>query len=66
MKLTTLEKFKTLSPWRQGYVIYMEAEQPGSELKTHQSCPYDAWTKERAAWEDGQAQAVQHAQDSEE
>ena len=63
--LTTLAEWRELKPRTQGYVLYMEAEHEGSELKG-QTCPYEKGTPERAEWDRGQAMAVQFAQDSEE
>lgn len=63
--LTTLAEYKKLPPTAQGFIVYMEADRPGSELKG-QTCPYAEGTLERQAWEQGQARAVQYAQDGEE
>ena len=65
-QLTTFEEYCRMSPKQQGYVAYMEAAWPGSELKGHDDNPYSAGSKESAEWKHGQALAVQEAQDSEE
>jgi hypothetical protein len=66
-RLITFKEFQKLSPREQGYAAYMQAEQPGSELKHHQNNPYvgvnDAFEK---AWNEGQMAACLDAQDSEE
>lgn len=66
MKLVTLEAFKKLRPRAQGYVSYMEAELPGSELKKHQANPYQKDTKDYEEFAAGQQLGVLIAQDSEE
>ncbi len=64
--LITLDAYKRLTPQQQGYVIYMQAEHPGSELKMYQENPYPTGSSEHMQWYDGQRMAVQVAQDSEE
>jgi len=63
--MTTLEEYKKKLPKQQGYIIYFEAERPGSPLKDHQNNPYLEMTKEHADWEMGQFLAMLDAQDSE-
>lgn len=57
-KLVTLAEYKTLNPVEQGFVIYWEAEQPGSELKSYQSNPYPPHSKEWSGWNFGQRKAI--------
>lgn len=64
-RLTTFAEYVQLHPREQGFVVYMEAEIPGSELK-NQRCPYVEGTWECEAWKQGEAFGVQVAQDSEE
>lgn len=63
--ITKVEYFK-LAPCDQGYVCYMQAEQPGSELKPHQYNPYASGSLNHIAWNQGQFNAMLEAQDSEE
>jgi hypothetical protein len=65
-KLVTLAEFKVMTPRRQGYVSYMQAEWPGSELKKHQRNPYKLGSQEHVEFGDGQTLGVLEAQDSEE
>jgi hypothetical protein len=65
MTLMTLAAWRRLSPMGQGYVLYMEEEHPGSELKG-QECPYAPGSSEYLAFQEGQRRAVLAAQDSEE
>ena len=66
IQLTTYQEYLKLKPQEQGFVVYMEVELPGSELKEHQKCPYPLGSRERKQWEYGQQLGVQAAQDSEE
>ena len=61
-KLITREEYNKLSPEQQGYVHYMQAAQPGSQLKGLKN-PYAAGTSHHTAWKQGQAEAVQQVQD---
>jgi hypothetical protein len=61
--LVTLEEWKTLSPRKQGYIIYMQANLPGSELKHHQKNPYPPGSQPHAEWNEGEMAAVLQAQD---
>lgn len=63
--LYTLKEWKLLNPHAQGYILYMEADIPGSELKGVE-CPYEVGTKQREKFDRGEMQAVLLAQDSEE
>lgn len=56
--LVTLEQLKAMTPYSQGYVIYMQAELPGSELKHHQLNPFEVNSKEWLQWNKGQCQAI--------
>jgi hypothetical protein len=64
-KLFTLAEWQKLSPRAQGYVLYMESEWPGSELKGH-TCPYAIGSADHAEFSEGERRAVQAAMDSEE
>jgi hypothetical protein len=65
-KLITLEQYRRLSPKDQGFVIYVQAEWPDSELKEHQQNPYAVGAKEHEEWNRGQMLGMQVAQESEE
>jgi hypothetical protein len=65
-KHVTLAIFQKLSAYEKGYIIYLQAEHPGSELKDHQANPYSKSTKEWEWFNDGQNAAMLVAQDSEE
>lgn len=64
-RLLTLTAWRKLHPREQGYVLYMQASWPGSEL-AGQSCPYREGSPEHEQWKRGERQAVLDAQDSEE
>ena len=64
-KLTTFEEYEALPPFEQGFIVYMEEEQPGSELKGQEN-PYPAGSSEDRQWRSGQLHATLLAQDSEE
>lgn len=64
-RLTTLAEWRDLDPRSQGYVLYMEAEHTGSELKG-QKCPYNTFSAAYQQFKAGQLAAVLQAQDSEE
>lgn len=64
-ELVTLSKWLRLSPQTQGYVWYMQAELPGSELKSKNN-PYKAGTAAYAQFEEGVRRGILEAQDSEE
>lgn len=63
--LTTLAKWRTLSPVRQGWVFYMESSWPTSELAQQQN-PYEIGSKRRAEFCRGEMLATRSAQDGEE
>jgi hypothetical protein len=65
-RLVTLERFRSMTPREQGYYSYMQADWPGSELKGHDSSPYEAGTIQDEEFRLGQMLGVQEAQDSEE
>ena len=65
-KLITLAEFQKMSPRTQGYIAYMQADWPGSELKGHDNNPYPTGSADWKAWRVGESLAVQVAQDSEE
>jgi hypothetical protein len=64
-ELLTKAAYDALSPWRQGYMHYMQEAQPGSMLAGTGN-PYAAGTREHESWNEGQMQACLVAQDSEE
>lgn len=63
--LITKTEYDKLTPIQQGYVVYMQSEWPGSELKEF-SNPYPDGSKEYDEWRDGEFRGVLAAQDSEE
>jgi hypothetical protein len=64
-ELVTLEKYKTLTPFEQGFVHYMEEALPGSELKGLQN-PYEALSESFTKWNEGNFKAMINVQDGEE
>jgi len=63
--LLSRDAWRKLSPFRQGYVLYMQAEWPTSELRGEQN-PY---ARDTLAWEEfgrGEWSAMLDAQDGEE
>ncbi len=65
LPLISLEEYKTLTPREQGYVVYLQADLPGSELKGLEN-PYPEGTIPHQQWEGGAFMAVLEVQDSEE
>jgi len=65
-KLITLRQCKRLKPKAQGYVVYMQAALPGSQLHGHEENPYPPGTKKHNEWNDGQLIAVLEVQDLDE
>ncbi len=65
MKLITKEQWNRLSPKSQGYVYYLQADIPGSELKDVTN-PYFAHTKQYRDFCEGERVAVLEVQDGEE
>ncbi len=63
--LETLARWKMRSPRQQGYLLYMQAHWPGSELRDQRN-PYVRHTPEHTAFVAGETAAVLEAQDSEE
>jgi len=63
--LYTLEEWQTIPPVARGYVLYMQAELPGSELKG-QTNPYAAGTANHELFRTGERRAVLEVQDGEE
>ena len=64
-RLILRDEWRKLSPYRQGYVLYMQAEWPTSELRGEQN-PHSRGT---SAWEEfgrGEWNAMLDAQDGEE
>jgi hypothetical protein len=64
-KLHTLAEWNEMTPRSQGYVLYMESEWPGSELKGIKN-PYAKGSMEDIMFRDGETRGVLAAQDSEE
>lgn len=65
MKLVTKGQWDNLSPKSQGYIMYMQAELPGSELKGVTN-PYFTHTKQHRDFYEGEQQAVIDVMDGEE
>lgn len=63
--LITLEAWKKLAPFGQGYALYMQASWPTSEI-AGQSNPYEKGSDDWEAFRQGEARAVQDTQDGEE
>ncbi len=64
-ELTTLQEYNQMPPESQGYVVYMEAEHPGSELKGQMNS-YGHGTQAWNEWNAGNRAAMLEAQDGEE
>ena len=64
-RLITFNEWDQLSPWSQGYALYMQEDLPSSELKVLK-CPYPKGSKKAERFHNGQQAAVLEAQDSEE
>jgi len=65
IKLVTLEEWNKMPPKTQGYVFYMQAEWPESELKS-KSNPYEKKSKEFNLFEEGEERAYIDVLDMEE
>jgi hypothetical protein len=65
MKLITKAEWDQMEPRAQGYVLYMESEHPGSELKGLGN-PYNQGSRMADLFNEGERVAVLEAQDSEE
>ena len=65
MKLITKEQWSKMSPGSQGYVLYLQANLPDSELKGLTN-PYPSFTKAYKDFCEGERQAVLEVQDAEE
>jgi hypothetical protein len=65
MKLVTKAEWETMNPYSQGYVLYLQEELPGSELKGV-PCPYDPHSKEEKEFSEGSFKAMLDVQDGEE
>lgn len=63
--LYTLDEWQKLTPYQQGYALYMESSWPGSPL-AEQVNPYAEGTLEHAQFQKGEHRATLNAQDSEE
>jgi len=64
-RLISRAEYDALNAFSQGYAVYWEGDQPGSELHGLTN-PYAAGTPEHDEWNRGQVLATQNAQDSEE
>lgn len=64
-ELVTLKEWQGMKPRAQGFVFYMQADWPGSELKGAAN-PYAEGTGEYAEFCTGEQMGVLEAQDSEE
>lgn len=64
-RLVTLDVWKKLPPFRQGYVLYMQASWPTSELKDAQN-PHTEGSAAWTAFQQGEQRAVIDVQDGEE
>ncbi len=64
-RLVTLEEWRKLTPFRQGYILYMQGTWPTSELAGARN-PHAEGTPERTAFRQGEQCAVLDAQDGEE
>lgn len=62
--LITLAEWKALTPFEQGYALYMQEDLPGSELKG-QPCPYPEGSTEREAFQGGSRRAMFAVMDEE-
>lgn len=65
MKLITKVEWDRMSPKSKGYILYLQAELPGSELKGLAN-PYFNHTKQYADFCEGENLAVNEVQDGEE
>lgn len=65
MKLLTRAEWEKLSPFAQGYAIYMQEAHPGSELKGLTN-PYPSGSTEAKEYDRGEFQATLDVQDGEE
>ena len=63
--LITRAEYDKMPPYRQGFVVYMYGEWPGSELKGLTN-PYPEGSTKADLWDRGNFQAMMAAQDSEE
>lgn len=65
MKLMTKVEWDRMSPKSQGYVLYLQAELPGSELKGVNN-PYFPHMKQHKDFCEGERMAILEVQDAEE
>lgn len=63
--LVTLKEYKQMTPFEQGYAVYMQAAYHGSELKDERN-PYTTGTASWRSWNLGNERAMIAAQDCEE
>ena len=63
--LITLEAWRQLPAFRQGFALYSQGSWPTSEI-ARQTNPYAAGTREHAAFREGELRATLAAQDGEE
>lgn len=64
-RLVTLETWRRLSPFNQGYMLYAQEAWPTSEIAKEKN-PYVEGTPAWAAFREGERRAVLDAQDGEE
>lgn len=62
-KHVTLEEYKNLAPYEQGYIAYIQAYHPGSELKGNDENPYPKETGAHQQWKHGNVDAMMFVQD---
>jgi hypothetical protein len=63
--LVTLDAWKKLPPFRQGYALYMQGSWPTSEI-AKETNPYAEGTSDWTAFSEGEQRAAMAAQDGEE
>lgn len=63
VKLVTLAEYWQLPAVSQGYIVYMQADIPGSELRDLKN-PYQPGSSKYMCWSRGQQQAALEAQES--
>lgn len=65
VKLVAKAEWDAVKPYDQGYILYMQEDLPGSELKGLTN-PYALGTKENKLFNEGNFQAMLDVQDGEE
>ena len=64
-KIVTKSEWTALKPYAQGYILYMQEELPGSELKGLKN-PYKPTSPASQLFDEGNFQAMLDVQDGEE